>query len=80
VSGALDVNWDHLICQNQQLNALKISIRIAAVRRVCRPSRYVTLRTTAIREANARRRHFTESRMTADAAIVCVIQLGGYSL
>jgi hypothetical protein len=29
--GALDVNWDHLICQNPQLDAFKISIGVAAV-------------------------------------------------
>jgi hypothetical protein len=32
--GAHDVKWDQLICQNLQLNAIKIRIRIAAVRSI----------------------------------------------
>jgi hypothetical protein len=36
---ALDVKRDHLICQNPQINARKICLRVAAVRRIRRPSR-----------------------------------------
>jgi hypothetical protein len=37
--GAQDVKWDQLIFQNPQLNASKIRICVAAVRRISRPSR-----------------------------------------
>jgi hypothetical protein len=33
------VKWDQLICQNPQLQARKIRIRVAAVRRIRRSSR-----------------------------------------
>jgi hypothetical protein len=40
--GYLDVKWDHLMCQNSQLDARKICIRVAVVHCVLWASRQRT--------------------------------------